>query len=105
MKPFMRQDVTIYVPTGKKDINGRWETIPTLSKAHVIFTSKTIQSADGIVHQTFLEIDLPLETVVKYGTEISYTENGITSKGKIVAVEGIKNLSGSKTDYWTVNVA
>lgn len=105
MKPIMDQEVTLYVPTGKKDINGRPETIKKISPARVQFTSKTIQNATGTVYQTFLEIDLPVESRVAYGTSISYTEDGIESKGSVVAVEGIKNLSGSKTDYWTVNIA
>jgi len=105
MKPIMDQEVTVFQPTGKKDKNGRPETLPIVSPARVQFTSKTIQNATGTVYQTFLEIDLPKETRVAYGTTISYTEDGVESKGAVVAVEGIKNLSGSKTDYWTVNIA
>jgi hypothetical protein len=105
MKPIMDQEVTIYMPTGKKDKNGRPETLPIVSPARVQFTSKTIQNVSGTVYQTFLEIDLPVESRVAYGTSISYTEDGIESKGTVVAVEGIKNLSGSRTDYWTVNIA
>lgn len=105
MKPIMHQEVKIYVPTGEKDKNGRPKTIEKVSPARVQFTSKTIQNANGTVYQTFLEIDLPVESRVTYGTSISYTEDGIESKGSVVAVDGIKNLSGSKTDYWTVNIA
>lgn len=104
MKPIMDQEVTIHMPTGKKDKNGRPETKPLVSPARVQFTSKTVQNVNGTVYQTFLEIDLPVESRVAYGTAISYTEDGITSEGSVVAVEGIKNLSGSQTDYWTVNI-
>ena len=103
----MEQEVTINQPTGKKDKNGRPETKPVISKAHVLFTTKTIQTADGTVYNTFLEVDLPPDVKVEYGTSISYedVETGNVTEGSIVAVEGIRSLSGHKTDYWTVNIA
>ncbi len=107
MRPFMRQEVTIYRPTGEEDDYSKPITVPVISKAHVLFTTKTIKTADGTVYNTFLEVDLPPETIVTYGTELSYKdeESGEVTKGSVVAVEGIRSLTGHKTDYWTVNVA
>lgn len=105
MRPLMNQEITIYVPGGgPKDKFGRPTPGTITSEARVQFTSKTVESREGTVYQAVLEIDLPTETPVSYGTEISYTENNVTTKGKVLLLEDVKNLSGTRTDYRTVNV-
>lgn len=100
----MNQEVTVYSPIGEEDKYGNAEPIEMISKARVQFSSKTIQTTDGTTYQTILEVDLPTETIVTYGTELSYTFQGVTTKGKVLALEDVLNLSGSRVDYRTVNV-
>ena len=101
----MNQEVTVYVPgTGPKDKYGKSTPGTITSKARVQFTSKTIENKDGTTYQAVLEIDLPTETPVSYGTEISYTTNGVTTKGTVLLLDDILNLAGTQVDYRTVNV-
>ena len=101
----MNQEVTVSVPdAGPKNKYGKATPGTITSKARVQFTSKTIENKEGTVYQAVLEIDLPTETPVSYGTEISYTANGVTTEGAVLLLEDILNLAGTQVDYRTVNV-
>lgn len=100
MKPPMKQEVTLSVPTGEKDGYGRPILQPTNSKARVQFSTRLVRGADGQQYETSLEVDLPSNTSVQYGTEIEYKG----TKGKVIAMNESTNLSGNKVYFRTVYV-
>jgi hypothetical protein len=106
MKPSMKQEVVVYVPRfGEKDEYGRPLKDAIISKARVMYTTRTIMGQDGQIHETSLEVDLPPNVPVEHGTEIEYTDYvGKTTKGQVVAMNESTNLSGSKVYFRTVYV-
>lgn len=100
----MNQEVTVYSPTGEKDKYGKDILKPIISKARVQFSTKTIMSKEGVAYQSILDIDLPTETLVSFGTKISYTQKGVTTQGAVILLEDVLNLAGTLVDYRNVSV-
>lgn len=104
MKPPMNQEVTLMSPTDKKDNYGRPILVPSVSRARVQFSSRVVQGADGQHYETSLEVDLPPEILVKYGTEIHYQDAFGLTKGKVISMNESTNLSGRKVYFRTVYI-
>ncbi|PAE17289.1 hypothetical protein CHH91_04600 [Virgibacillus sp. 7505] len=112
MKPPMRHRVLLEIPVldengqPKKDRYGRPVTPEqVVSKARVQRKTKVVEASDGQQHETVLEVDLPTYQKVDYQTTLTYVDAlGIQTKGQVVAVEDILNLSGSKVFYRTVHI-
>lgn len=100
----MDKEVTVYSPTGEKDKYGKPVLKPITSKARVQFSTKTIMSKEGVAYQSVLDIDLPAETFVSFGTKISYTQQGVTTEGSVILLEDVLNLTGTHVDYRNVSV-
>jgi hypothetical protein len=105
MRPPMRQVVTIHQPTGEKDEHSKPITVPQTSKARVQYTTRTVKGTNGQTYETSLEIDLPAETPIAFGTEIEYTDRfENVTKGQVVSMNEATKLSGTKVFFRTVFV-
>jgi hypothetical protein len=106
MKPSMKQFVTVYVPRlGEKDEYGKPLKDPLTTKARVQYSTRTVKGTNGQTYETTLEVDLPSDVPVGYGTEIQYTDYvGKVTKGLVIAVNESTNLAGTKVFFRTVFV-
>ena len=111
MKPPMRQQVTVKTPAldGQgnpvTDDYGKPQLDSQTTKARVQHSTKLVTDQQGQEFQTMLEVDLPPDVPITYGTEITYTDlMGQTSTGKVRTMEESTNLAGSKVFFRTVNI-
>jgi hypothetical protein len=106
MKPSMKQDVIVNVPRlGEKNEYGKPLTDPLRTKARVQYSTRTVKGTNGQTFESTLEVDLPADVPVWYGTEIEYTDYaGKVTKGLVVAMSESTNLSGTKVFFRTVFV-
>jgi hypothetical protein len=106
MKPSMKQSVIVYVPRlGEKDEYGKPLKDPVAINARVQYSTRTVKGTNGQTLETTLEIDLPADVPVGYGTEIEYTDYaGRVTKGLVIAMNESTNLAGTKVFFRTVFV-
>lgn len=111
MKPPMNQSITLKNPVldslgnPDKDSFGRPKLETSVTQARVQYSTKVIRGTDGQTYETSLEVDLPPEVKVGFGTETSYVDpfnNKI--EGRVLAMSESTNLAGNKVYFRTVNV-
>lgn len=99
MMPPMKQKVWLATTTEELDRYGRPIVSETVKdyKARVRRKTNEIRSADGSIHNTDVEIDVPPHAPVKARQTIEYqTMEGVRETGTIQSIEDSVNLSGSR---------
>lgn len=110
-KPPMNDEITLYRPKldalGKPIKDGRGNPLmeAVTSDARVQYRSQIVEGERGMRHASFLEVDLPPETVVLYGTELHWVDRfQQTVKGLIVSFDEQLNYSDTKVYFRTAYV-
>lgn len=110
MRPAMRQTATInralIGADGKPQLDrfGKplTEKIPT--KASVRTVTKLIRTASGTEHDSFVEIDVPPEVVVRAGDKVDYVKiDGSKGSGQVIEVAESVNLTISRVWFRTLH--
>jgi hypothetical protein len=106
MKPSMKHSVVVRVPRlGEKNEYGKPLKDPVSTNARVLYSTRTVKGTNGQTFETSLEVDLPPDIPVGYGTEIEYTDYaGKVTKGMVIAMTESTNLAGTKVYFRTVFV-
>lgn len=88
-----------------KDQYGRYIYEKMSSIARVQHTTKVIRDSQGQELHPKLEIVLPSETRVGYGSEIDWTDRfGQPVKGSVVSIDESLNYSGNQVYFRTVYI-
>lgn len=104
MKPPMHQKIwfNMQVDNGETDRYGKpiLSDVEVLYKARVRRKTNEITSADGSIHNTNLEIDVPEYADVHSRQTIHYQNiDGSVGKGTIESIEDSVNLSGNRVFF------
>lgn len=105
MKPPMK-NIAIVIFTdmsGTPDRYGKYPTITIETPARVNISTKILKNSDGTERRASLEIDLPPDVNLEYGTKIKALDNFMVwHEAEIIDIDDATNFAGNRVFYRTV---